>query len=194
MPIGSFEFLTGSSSLTWPTGVLFTYITKAIPFPTFSILAKQTTKLETCKSYWSWQGSAEPGHEARSGILATSEKCIYYGGRNCKCRYKFIIRDITQVGQHSERCFNVVTQGRRSRWNRGGSWNAGWEKPDPYHLSLPHAVTINGFQVLLSSITCRPATPQGRGICLTRPPPSIQASSHPLMPRKTPIPLPVPWL
>ena len=104
MPIGSFEFLTGSSSLTWPTGILFTYITKAIPFPTFSILAKQTTKLETCKSYWSWQGSAERGHEAGSGILATSEKCIYYGGRNCKCSYRFIIRDIAQVGQRSERC------------------------------------------------------------------------------------------
>ena len=28
------------------------------------------------------------------------------------------------------------------------------EKPDPYHLSLPHVVTINRFQVLLSSITC----------------------------------------
>ena len=31
------------------------------------------------------------------------------------------------------------------------------EKPDPYHPSLPHVVTINGFQVLLSSITCLPS-------------------------------------
>ena len=32
-----------------------------------------------------------------------------------------------------------------------------WEKTDPYHPSLPHVVTINGFQVLLSSITCLPS-------------------------------------
>ena len=38
---------------------------------------------------------------------------------------------------------NVVTQGQRSRY-QGGSWNAGMEKPDPYHLSLPQVVTING--------------------------------------------------
>ena len=45
------------------------------------------------------------------------------------------------------------------------------EKPDPYHPSLPHFVTIKGFQVLLSSITCLPSYPtQGEGICLTLPP------------------------
>ena len=32
-----------------------------------------------------------------------------------KCRYKFVIGDIAQVGQHAERYFNVVAQGRRSR-------------------------------------------------------------------------------
>ena len=57
---------------------------------------------------------------------------------------------------------NVVTQGRTSRWNQGGSWNAGTEKPDPYHPSLPFVVTINGFQVLLRSITCLPSYPIGR--------------------------------
>ena len=32
------------------------------------------------------------------------------------------------------------------------------EKPDPYRPSLPHVVTINGFQVLLSSTTSLPPT------------------------------------
>ena len=36
------------------------------------------------------------------------------------------------------------------------------EKPDPYHPSLPHVVTINGFQVLLNSMTCLPSYPIGR--------------------------------
>ena len=57
---------------------------------------------------------------------------------------------------------NVVTRGWKSRWNQGGSWNAGTEKPDPYHPSLPYVVTINGFSVLLSSITCLPSYPIGR--------------------------------
>ena len=35
-------------------------------------------------------------------------------------------------------------------------------KPDPYHLSLPHVVTINGFQVLLTNVTCLPSYPIGR--------------------------------
>ena len=35
-------------------------------------------------------------------------------------------------------------------------------KPDPYHLSFPHVVTVNGFQVLLNSITCLPSYPIGR--------------------------------
>ena len=36
------------------------------------------------------------------------------------------------------------------------------EKPDPYRLSCPHVVTINGLQVLLNSITCLPSYPTGR--------------------------------
>ena len=37
------------------------------------------------------------------------------------------------------------------------------EKPDPYHPSLPHVVTISGFQVLLISITYLPSyLPIGR--------------------------------
>ena len=55
-----------------------------------------------------------------------------------------------------------MTQGRKSRGNQGGSWNAGTEKPDTHHPSLPHVVTINLFQVLLSSITCLPSCPIGR--------------------------------
>ena len=56
----------------------------------------------------------------------------------------------------------VVTQGQTSRENQGGSWSAEMEKPDPYHPSLPHVVTINGFQVLRNSITCLPSYPIGR--------------------------------
>ena len=36
------------------------------------------------------------------------------------------------------------------------------EKPEPYCPCLPHVVTINGFQVLLSSITCLPSYSIGR--------------------------------
>ena len=42
------------------------------------------------------------------------------------------------------------------------------EKPDPYHPSLPHVVTVSGFQILLTTITCLPSYPIGRRyICLT---------------------------
>ena len=44
-------------------------------------------------------------------------------------------------------------------------------------LPSPMLLTINGFQVFLSSITCLPSYPtQGKGICLTLPPPSTCAS------------------
>ena len=36
------------------------------------------------------------------------------------------------------------------------------KKTDPYRPSLHHVVTIKGFQVLLSSITCLPSFPTGR--------------------------------
>ena len=53
------------------------------------------------------------------------------------------------------------------------------EKPDPYRPPLPHVVTINGFQVLLSNITCLPSYPIGRRhLCPTLPPPSIHGSSN----------------
>ena len=69
------------------------------------------------------------------------------------------------------------------------------EKPDPCRPSLPLLVTINGFQVLLSSITCLSSCrTQGEGICLTLPPPSIHASSNQQMTHKTLIPLLVPWV
>ena len=69
-----------------------------------------------------------------------------------------------------------------------GFWNARMEKSDPYHPSLPYIVTINGFQVLLSSITCLSSYPtKWEGICLTLPPPSIRASSNQQTAHKTPI-------
>ena len=63
------------------------------------------------------------------------------------------------------------------------------EKPDPYRPSLPHGVTINGFQVLLSNITYLPAYPIGRRyLCPTVPPPSclIQSANDPQDPDPTP--------
>ena len=62
--------------------------------------------------------------------------------------------------------------------------NAGTEKPDAYCPSLPHVVTINGFQVLLSSITCLPSYPIGgeKALALLFPPLSIPASSNQQMP------------
>ena len=71
------------------------------------------------------------------------------------------------------------------------------EKPDPYHPSFPHVVTINKFQVLLSIITCLPSYPiqfsrsvmsnylQPHGLQHTRPPcpsptPGVYSKSCPL--------------
>ena len=68
-------------------------------------------------------------------------------------------------------------------------------KTRPYHPSLPHVVTINGFQVLLSSITCLPSYPIGRRyLPYSFPPPSIRGSSNQQMTHKTPVPLLVPWV
>ena len=36
------------------------------------------------------------------------------------------------------------------------------KKTDPYCPSLPHVITVKGFQVLLSSIACLPTYPKGR--------------------------------
>ena len=58
-----------------------------------------------------------------------------------------------------------------------------------YRPSLPHVVTINGFQVLLSSITCLPSYPIGRRhLPSSSPQPSICDSSSQQMTHKTPIP------
>ena len=67
-----------------------------------------------------------------------------------------------------------MSQGRKNTKNQWGSWNAGMGTTDPYRPSLPHAVTVNGFQVLLSSITCLPSYPT----CLTLPHPIYV--SHPI--------------
>ena len=71
------------------------------------------------------------------------------------------------------------------------------EKPDSYHPSLPHVVTVNGFQVLLRSIACLPSYPRGKRYLSYSPPQpliSICASSNLQITCKTPIPLLVPWL
>ena len=64
------------------------------------------------------------------------------------------------------------------------------EKPDPYRPSFPHVVTINRFQVLLSSITCLPSYSTGEGICLTLPSTQctclIQSANDPQDPYPTP--------
>ena len=38
----------------------------------------------------------------------------------------------------------------------------GAERPDLWCPSRPHAVTVNGSQVLLTSVTCLPSYPTGR--------------------------------
>ena len=68
------------------------------------------------------------------------------------------------------------------------------KKPDPYLLSLPYAVTINRFHVLLISVTCLPSYLIGEGICPTLPQPSICASCNQQTTHKIPIPLHVPWI
>ena len=50
----------------------------------------------------------------------------------------------------------------KTKTNQGGPWDVGMEKTRPYHPSLPMLLTINEFQVLLSSITCLPSYPIGR--------------------------------
>ena len=68
----------------------------------------------------------------------------------------------------------------------------GMEKPDSYHPFLPHVVTVNGFQILLSSITCLPSYPRGKRYLSYSPPPpltSICTSSNCQITCKTPIPL-----
>ena len=53
---------------------------------------------------------------------------------------------------------NVVTQGLKSNKTKEG-FGIRNGKPDPYRPSLLHVVTINGFQVLLKSITCLSSFP-----------------------------------
>ena len=53
---------------------------------------------------------------------------------------------------------NVLSQGKGNRKNpRSVLECRNGRKTDPYRLSLSHVVTINGFQVLLSNITCFPS-------------------------------------
>ena len=72
------------------------------------------------------------------------------------CGNQFIIH------KYEINILSVVTQGHNSK-NQGGSFNVGTKTrplwPFPY---LPHVVAINGFQVLLSCITCLPSYPRGR--------------------------------
>ena len=67
-------------------------------------------------------------------------------------------------------------------------------KTRPLSPSLPRAVTVNGFQVILSSVTCLPSCPTGRRYLpySSTPPPSICASSNQQVTRKTPVSLLVP--
>ena len=61
----------------------------------------------------------------------------------------------------------------------------GTERPDPYHPSLLHVVTINGIVKPVS-----PLTPEGEGTLPTLPSSSICASSNQQMTCKTPYPTP----
>ena len=55
---------------------------------------------------------------------------------------------------------------------------AGAERPDLWCPSRPHAVTVNGYQVLLTSVTCLPSYPTGRRHLPYSSPPGILASSE----------------
>jgi len=64
------------------------------------------------------------------------------------------------------------------------------EKADTYGPSLPHVITINGFQVLLSSITCLPSYPtQGRYL-----PYSSLPSMHGSFNQQVTLKIPIPFL
>ena len=81
---------------------------------------------------------------------------------------------------------------KEQKENKEGLGMQEQEKTDSYCPSLPHVVTINGFQILLSSIACLPSYSTGRKYLpySPRPPPSIRASSNQQMTHKTPNPTP----
>ena len=104
-----------------------------------------------------------------------------------------------ELARKIKRGRNAVPWGQKSKQN-WGSWNAGMEKQGPHRPSQPCVVTVNGFQVLLNSITCLPSYPIGRRYL----PYSflhqytwmevLYASSNQQMAHKTPVPLFVPWV
>ena len=122
-----------------------------------------------------------PGREQAEGTQSPTTSCTAWRNQSCHRPFFFetgfpnawegkevdidmsrASKGAKELALNIKRGRNVLTQERKSRENQGGSRNAGTEKPAPYRPSLPHAETINGFQVLLSSITSLPSYPIGR--------------------------------
>ena len=80
--------------------------------------------------------------------------------------------------KHKEREGCAVPKYRRTEKKK--TWSVlecrNGRKTDPYCPSLSHVVTINGFQVLLSSTSRLPSYPTGGRFSLTLPPPRTPAS------------------
>ena len=73
-----------------------------------------------------------------------------------------------------------MSQGQKNRKkNKNGLRMQEQKKPDPYCPSLPHVITVKGFQVLLSSIACLPSYPKGRRYLPYSSPPPVYVP-HPI--------------
>ena len=99
---------------------------------------------------------------------------------------------VTQ-GKLLEQAVSVVSQGRKNRGKtKEGLGMQKQKRPDPSCPSLRPVVTVNGFQVLLSSISCLPSYPTGKRylpyssptqyMCLTQSANDPQDPSHSVHP------------
>ena len=74
-----------------------------------------------------WSGLPFPSH----GIF------LAHGSNPGLLHCRQILYCLSHRGSFTGRIYNVVTQGQKSRKSQGGTWNAGMEKPYPYHPSSP---------------------------------------------------------
>ena len=72
-----------------------------------------------------------------------------------------------------------VPRTKEQKKNKNGLRMQEQKKPDPYCPSLPHVITVKGFQVLLSSIACLPSYPKGRRYLPYSSPPPVYVP-HPI--------------
>ena len=74
-----------------------------------------------------WSGLPFPSH----GIF------LAHGSNPGLLHCRQILYCLSHRGSFTGHIYNVVTQGQKSRKSQGGTWNAGMEKPYPYHPSSP---------------------------------------------------------